>query len=685
MTGSVAAASSRFVSAWDRTLDASPAYAFRPFRPFAPAADRDAWASLPRDLAALYARRAAEHRDRPWPRPLAHDWARFFRDGDRRTYETQYGEMRRRVADDLMAFGVAGPDGERGRTLLEDIIDGVTLICDQSAWQVPAHNAYVRDAPQLPWPDPDRPVLDLFACETGQLLASALYLLGGALPEPIRRRIGRELARRIVTPYLTDRFWWMGEGDGPTNNWTTWCTQNVLATAFLAPFDDATRRRVVTRAAASLDAFVDEYGDDGCCTEGAGYYHSAALCLFGAMRILAEAAPETFAPLWGDAKIANIATYIARVRIGENLYLNFSDCSIHAGLMGIREYLFARMVGDGEMARTAATEWAHALELESGASAGGSGTGLDPMARIGALNPMLEAGAARDMLRLAEDGDGQDDRAGCAGHGESAGCAGSAGRAAAEPPETYFPSTGIAVLRGGGFAVGVKAGRNGFSHSHNDTGSVIVWRDGAPVLIDPGVETYTRQTFSPRRYDLWTMQSSWHNLPDFDGVMQEATPSCEARDVRVAFGTDRSVVEADLTHAWPAAAGLGSYRRDVTLDKAARTLTIRDDADGTFGLATMHLMTAVEPVRLRGKDADAPSGEHGTSAEAVASAGAVTFRVGEALLAIDRSAETDGCALGDVVVEPKPLDDAKLRGEWKTDRLWRINVPFRGALRVTVR
>src|SRR5207237_4974079 len=33
--------------------------------------------------------------------------------------------------------------------------------------------------------------------------------------------------------------------------------------------------------------------------------------------------------------------------------------------------------------------------------------------------------------------------------------------------------------------------------------------DGEPVLIDAGVGTYTRQTFSPRRYEIWTMQSAY--------------------------------------------------------------------------------------------------------------------------------------------------------------------------------
>lgn len=649
--------------------------AFLPFRPFPAVGDRNAWRGLPKPLRDVHVRHAASHRGRPWPRPLAHDWALFFDTGDRGTYEAMYGAIRRRLSDDLMAYGVQRDDDAAAHVLLADIIDGIMIVCDEAAWQIPAHNTYVRDAPQLPWPDPDRPLLDLFVCDTGQLLASALYLLGDDLPEPIRRRVIHELSRRIVTPYLHDRFWWMGLAGEATNNWTTWCTQNVLATVFLAPFGDDVRGRVIARACASLDAFLRDYGEDGCCTEGAGYYHSAGLCLFGALRILADVRPDVFTPLWRLPKIVNIATYIVRVRVAEDRYFNFSDCSIHAGLLGAREYLFARAVGDDAMARIAAAEWRHGLEREleaAGDDAVGDESVGNPMERINVLYPLFEAGAARAMTALADANDvGDTDDT----------------NALRETRETFFPSTGIAVMRGGGFDVAVRAGANGGSHSHNDTGSVIVWRHGRPVLIDPGVEAYTRQTFSPQRYELWPMQSSWHNLPDFDGVMQRETPDCRAERVHVEFGEDVSRMTADLTHAWPVEAGLRSYVRTVTLRKRADseteaqgpvsgpvssaesassdaensdgTLTIVDEVSGTFAAASMHLMTAIEPIM---------NAEPGVPA---------TLRIGEARLEIQGAA-------GVIGVETKPLD-ANLAAEWGTPHLWRITIPFTDSLRITVR
>ncbi|WP_303193933.1 hypothetical protein [Ruthenibacterium lactatiformans] len=61
---------------------------------------------------------------------------------------------------------------------------------------------------------------DLFAAETGELLACTYAALGDVLPEAVRRRVRFEVERRILIPCSTMYFWWMGGGDEPLNNWT---------------------------------------------------------------------------------------------------------------------------------------------------------------------------------------------------------------------------------------------------------------------------------------------------------------------------------------------------------------------------------------------------------------------------------------------------------------------------------
>ena len=609
--------------------------------------DREIWRNLPGKVRRRYVDRAARYAGQPWPQLLASDWVRFFVDGNRAGYESKYGALRRRLGDETVAWCLHPDD----TALLTDLIDGVMLVCEQMAWQLPAHNNYVRDAPQLPWPDMQRPVLDLFACETGAQLASILYACGDRLPAAVRAIVRQRLRERIIQPYLNDHFWWMGDGDEPMCNWTAWCTQNVLATVLMsdaADCDERTRLAAIAKACRSLDCFLKDYGDDGGCVEGAGYWHEAAVCLSGCLTILDGVAPEVFEPLRHEPKIVNMCTYALKMLARGGWCFNFSDCAPRLGRMGVREYRYARAVGDGAMTSYAASDWWRSLD-EADA------TGLT--ARTNVMYQLWEAQEASAMRRIAL---------------ERRPDSGKNGR---RLPEGWFPSTGVAVLRDDRLDVAVKAGCNGASHSHNDTGNVIVYRDGQPVLIDLGVGTYTRKTFSPERYDIWTMQSSWHNLPDFDGVMQGASAECRAGNVRVvgvddgidgggsAAGDNAGVaigtVAADLTHAWPRAARLWRYSRSIRLDRGAHELVVRDDAQGRYDRARMHWIMAYRPEPL--------PGEPGALA------------VGGARVAL----YADGVPVR-WVVESVPLEDDQLRRNWGA-RIWRVTVDFQESCELRIR
>ena len=69
------------------------------------------------------------------------------------------------------------------------------------------------------------------------------------------------------------------------------------------------------------------------------------------------------------------------------------------------------------------------------------------------------------------------------------------------------------------------------------------------------METYTRKTFSAQRYEIWTMQSAYHNLPTINGVMQKDGREFAARDVR--YRADERIAELsmDIAAAYPKEAG----------------------------------------------------------------------------------------------------------------------------------
>lgn len=436
---------------------ARPDFAPGRWHPCPPVGDRAAWDALPAFDRWLYgggdAARAARHLP---PLPL-HLWLDFTRTGNRARYEHAYF-TRRRLLCRLVMAECMGDTGD----YLAPIADLVWALCEESAWQLPAHNSYIRDTPQLPLPDTARPIVDLFAAETGALLAMVHYLLGRALEETcpgLDARLVREVDRRILHPWETEHFWWMGHGDEPMCNWTTWCTQNCLiALALLHPGSTQRIRAGVTRAAYSIDCFLKDYGEDGCCSEGAQYYRHAALTLFNALDILCALAPGVFDSVWQQPMIRNMAEYIARMHVAGPYYLNFSDCSPLAGARGVREYLFGKRVGSVPLMALAAADLAADPDPDRIAAADDS-EGIN-------LFYHVQTAFAEAEVRGYRPGD------------------------AAAPEDVWYPSVGLRVCRAGGFTAGLKAGGNADSHNHNDTGSVTLYKNGQPLLIDIGVETY---------------------------------------------------------------------------------------------------------------------------------------------------------------------------------------------------
>ena len=111
------------------------------------------------------------------------------------------------------------------------------------------------------------------------------------------------------------------------------------------------------------------------------------------------------------------------------------------------------------------------------------------------------------------------------------------------------------------FTLAAQAGNNGKSHNHNDVGNFLVYADGMPAIIDVGVETYTAKTFSPQRYEIWTMQSAYHNCPTIDGVMQSPGSQFAATNVSHHADDHAAELHLDLAKAYPPEAHLASWNR----------------------------------------------------------------------------------------------------------------------------
>jgi hypothetical protein len=267
------------------------------FHPFPVFSDRTGWGALPEATKAFYLSEAQKRKDRQWPSLTATVYLEYYRDGNRSNYEKLYFDRR----FDLQIFTIAECIEGKGE-YLDDIINGVWLICEETTWVLPAHLNHGRPSKgsfyhrpgtneKAAYPEPrrlhdpeDDVYIDLFAAETASLISWVYYFLGDAIatlvPE-VKRRMEEEVSRRILVPFVEqDHFPWMGLAhDEPVNNWNPWINSNVLVAylVFSPVFPQA--EAGVNKAIKSINRFIHFYADDGGCDEGPNYFSVAGASL----------------------------------------------------------------------------------------------------------------------------------------------------------------------------------------------------------------------------------------------------------------------------------------------------------------------------------------------------------------------------------------------------------------------
>lgn len=536
------------------------------WRPFPTIDERQQWHALvPAALIQAHIEEGSENLGAEWPALPATLTLEFVRNGNRANFEQRSFRRREILAEMVLAEVLEG----RSR-FLDPIADAIWSICEESDWGVPAHLSMQKAGYGLP--DISEPTVDLFTAETGALLAWTDYLLHNRLDTVsplLRRRIAYELDRRIITPILeqTD-FWWMGFGEEAVNNWNPWINSNYLAVVLLIEPEPARRAAAVHKSLLTLDRFIQSYHADGGCDEGPTYWGRAAASLFDCLDLLHNATDGGI-DVFSDPLIRNMARFIANAHIDADFFINFADAAPQISHDPSLVYRFGKAVEDPQLTAFAA-HLARQQNFGQGALA----------AQFGRLPRLLPA-----LLNASE--------------------------LMQHPPaqphlaDVWLPDIQVMTARSKagsaeGFFLAAKGGHNAENHNHNDVGSFIVYRNGLPLLIDIGVGTYTRQTFSPDRYKIWTMQSGYHNLPTINGVMQKEGQRFAARDVRYFVDTNGAELTLDIAGAYPDSAAVKTWKRRIRLLRGREVQLIE-----RYELAqwrepfTVNLMTALSAAEIR--------------------------------------------------------------------------------------
>ena len=512
------------------------------WKPYPQAAQRDAWDGLPPSVRESLIRAGELALGHEWKPLLATRFLEFARIGDRANYERENFE-RRNVLIALALAECAEGDGR----FLDQIVNGIWLICEETYWGLPAHLGMQRSGPGLP--DATEPTVDLFAAETAAALAYIQYLLADeldAVSPLIRQRIVDEIQRRILVPNLQrDDFGWMGfDTEKRPNNWNPWVNSNWLACVLFIETDPEKQQRSIAKIMRSLDGFIDPYPADGGCDEGPGYWMRAAGSLFDALELLHHASGGQV-DVFDDPLIQEMGRFIYRAHIDNDYYTNFADASAILQPEASLIYSYGQSIGDPDMMAFGA--WT-ARQSQKAAAAWGSPI-HSPMRQLRSI-------FSADVMEKAN-------------------------AYTPQPIDVWLPDTQVMAARdqansGRGLYVAAKGGHNDESHNHNDVGEFIVFIGGLPLLVDAGVETYTRKTFSPQRYEIWTMQSAFHNLPTIDGFQQAPGAQYAAQNVRYHADADTATLMLDLAGVYLPQAGIKQWSRTIRLVRRQSAI-VEDD------------------------------------------------------------------------------------------------------------
>ncbi|MCF7848867.1 MAG: heparinase II/III-family protein [Kiritimatiellales bacterium] len=584
------------------------------WRPVPTAADRGFWNVLPPGMRQGCSEHAEKRLGQTWPPLPATLFLEFARNGNRTRYERESFARRDALCELVLAECMEG-----NNRFVDDIVNGIWAICEETFWGIPAHVSAQEAGVGLP--DIEEPVVPLFVGETAGLLAWTLYLLGpqlDAVSPLIRTRLHLEMDRRVLTPCLErDDFGWMGFPRRRVNNWNPWLNSNWLTATLLMERDEERRLAAVAKIMRSLDNFIDHYPADGGCDEGPSYWGRAGASLFDCLELL-HSATEGVVDVYDKPLIQNIGRYIYKAQISGRYFVNFADAPARLIPAASIIFRYGARIDDPRMMAMGA--WA---AREQGIAK----REVPRAGRIGSLGRELAALPSLGELLTTE-------------------------AAAPLPRDVWLPDIQVMTARdvegsAAGLFLAAKGGHNAESHNHNDVGNFIVYADGKPLIIDVGVETYTRRTFSPERYDIWTMQSAFHNLPTVNGVMQREGRDFAAREVEHTADERTARVVLDIAAAYPPEAGIEAWKRSLKL-KRGECVEITDEyaLTQTAEGVELSLLTPCE-VRM-GDPGTVLLEEVDLDAERTSASGVIDY-------------EADRLS---VAVEKIPIVDDKLRVVW---------------------
>ena len=497
--------------------------------------NRQFWENLPAKIRKDYITRAESYLNYNWPVVRATDYLEIIRSGNR------HQEAYAACSNALISLAMGELTEGKGR-FTDQIINAVWYFSEQTWWGWSAHLGSQKAGSGLP--DINEPFVDLGVGEITSNLAWTLYLFKDEFDKVhplISQRLRQEIYRKSLTPYLErDDFWYMGFEGGRPNNWNPWINYNMLTAYLLLENDRSKMIAEITKILNSLDKFLNGYPDDGGCDEGPSYWGAAGAILYECLDLLKNSTNGKF-DVFDDPLIRNIGKYFYKANIHAPYFLNFADADATTGGNAPVVYQYGKAIGDDTMKNFGS----YLAKIGKWGEGGLNGKIGDQVRDLMLLEELKSAEAKEALVA-----------------------------------DFWLPETEVAGARDregefSGFFFGAKGGFNAESHNHNDIGSCILYYNGKPCLIDIGREEYTAKTFSSKRYEIWTMQSGYHNVPVINGAEQKDGAMFKAKNTSFTSNSSSATFSTDIAGSYPESAFVKSWIRSYTLNRG-KSFTISD-------------------------------------------------------------------------------------------------------------
>lgn len=519
--------------------------------------DRPAWLAINPRVRDYFLKKGEKsyHNITKWKPITMLLYTEYARTGIRANYERVYFKRRFDLAYVVLCECLEG----KGK-YLTGILNGLNILCAEESWCLPAHNPdYLKSGTALP-------TVDLFASDTAALIALTLYLLDDALADISKADVDRikdAMEVRVKTPYLIrNDFWWMGYDESrKLNNWSSWISANMLT---IFAFTEDTAERIIAcakKAVFTLDKLYTKMPDDGECDEGVAYWNVSQAALFDSMQVLHHATGGKWC-YQNNNKFTEMARFPYVLHIADMSYVNFGDCSRMPGLDYPTIFRFAQATGNADVAAYAKKYYLkrseHSCEILM----------LRALSALFADNDMKAA--------LTEKPVG--------------------------PVFTFYKKSRLLAVRSYNdcYFAAKGSGADG-GHSHQDIGNFIFYKNGRPIAIDVGNESYTKASFSKERGMLWYVRSDYHNLPSINGIEQREKQST-AQMLSLNYDKDDILLQLDMATAYENA-GLERYERVFEFSGQKGRLCVRNKMafSCAHNAVDFHIMTCSTPTMAGGK------------------------------------------------------------------------------------